>query len=73
MTGALLTQEEEVKLVKHIKYLADLCHGFTITEVFSKATDYAIHLGKRTADKSLSVKWFKGFDKCWPEIRVVKP
>jgi len=39
----------------------------------SNATDYAIHLGKRTADKSLSVKWFKGVNKCWPEIRVVKP
>jgi len=75
MTGAgpLLTQEEEAKLVKHITYMADLGYGFTITEVVSKATDYAIHLGKRTPDKPLSVKWFKGFKRRWPEMRVVKP
>ena len=70
--GPLLTQEEEAKLVKHIKYMADLGYCFTITEVVFKATDYAIHLGKRTADKPLSVKWFKGFKRRWPEMRVVK-
>ena len=53
--------------------MADLGYGFTITEVVSKAIDYAIHLGKRTADEPLSVKWFKGFKRRWPEIRVVKP
>jgi len=52
--------------------MADLGYGFTITEVVSKTTDFAIHLGKRTADKPLSVKWFKGFKRRWPEIRVVK-
>ncbi|XP_045169024.1 uncharacterized protein LOC123531825 [Mercenaria mercenaria] len=71
--GPLFTQEEEAKLVEHIKHMADLGYGFTITEVVSKASDYAVFLKKRSPDKPLSVKWFSGFRKRWPELRVTKP
>jgi hypothetical protein len=69
----LFSQEQEAKLVAHIKTMADLGYGFTITEVVDKATNYAVYLGKRSHDKPLSVKWFKGFRQRWPELRVIKP
>lgn len=71
--GPLFTQEEEVKLVNHIKYMADLGYGFTISEVVSKASEHAIYLKKRTPEKSLSVKWFSDFRKSWPELSALKP
>jgi len=72
-SGPLFTLEEEAKLVAHIKLMADLGYGFTITEVVSKASDYAVFLKKRTRDKPLTVKWFKGLRNRWPELRVIKP
>jgi hypothetical protein len=30
-------------------------------------------LGKRTVEKPLTLNWFHGFMKRWPELRVVKP
>lgn len=43
----LLSQIEETKLVKHLKDLASVGHGHTMTEVVFMATDYAVHLGKK--------------------------
>ena len=47
----LFSQEEEVKLSNHMKSMADLGYGFTISEVVAKASDYAVFLKKRTPDK----------------------
>ncbi|XP_052211862.1 uncharacterized protein LOC127830955 [Dreissena polymorpha] len=69
----LFSQEEEVKLVDHVKTMAALGYGYTISEVVASATNYAVFLGKRPNDKPLSVKWFKGFQQRWPELRVVRP
>lgn len=71
--GPLFTQEEEVKLVKHITSMAELGYGFTVSEVVAKASDYTVYLNKRPNDKPLSVKWFKGFKNRWPELKVLKP
>lgn len=69
----LFGQEQEAKLVEHIKNMAELGYGFTITEIVDKASDYAVYLKKRTRDKPLSTRWFKGFMERWPELRVIKP
>ncbi|KAH3856609.1 hypothetical protein DPMN_099201 [Dreissena polymorpha] len=53
--------------------MAALGYGYTISEVVASATNYAVFLGKRPNDKPLSVKWFKGFQQRWPELRVVRP
>ncbi len=53
--------------------MADLGYGYTISEVVTKASDYAVYLKKRPNDKPLSVKWFKGFRSRWPQMRVIKP
>ncbi|KAH3876991.1 hypothetical protein DPMN_000845 [Dreissena polymorpha] len=50
-SGPLFTLEEEAKLVAHIKLMAYLGNGFTITEVVSKASDCAVFLKKQTRDK----------------------
>lgn len=68
----LFSQEEEAKFVQHIKNMAELGYGFTISEVVDKATNYAVYLGKRSKDKPLSIKWYKGFRDRWPELRVCK-
>ncbi|XP_041360715.1 uncharacterized protein LOC121376969 [Gigantopelta aegis] len=48
--------------------------GYTRTEVLNIATDLAVHLGKReTGEKPFSLRWFYGFMKRWPELRVQKP
>ncbi|KAH3794660.1 hypothetical protein DPMN_148197 [Dreissena polymorpha] len=71
--GPLFSTEEEEKLVDHVKYMENLGYGFTITEVVTKATDYAVFLKKRTHDNPLSFKWFHGFRRRWLEIKVMKP
>ncbi|XP_060604794.1 uncharacterized protein LOC132757505 [Ruditapes philippinarum] len=69
----LLSQEEELNFVDHIKAMASLGYGYTITEVIAMASNYAVCLGKRTPDKPLSTKWFNGFKDRWPDLRVVRP
>ena len=48
----LFSQEEEVKLVDHVKTMAALGYGYTISAVVASATNYAVFLGKRTNEKS---------------------
>ena len=42
-------------------------------EVCDIASDYAVKLGKRQSDKSLTLNCFRRFIKSWPELRVLKP
>jgi hypothetical protein len=41
-------------------------------EVADIASDYAIHLQKRTKDSPFTIRWFRGFIKRWPKLRVLK-
>ncbi|KAH3869278.1 uncharacterized protein LOC127867971 [Dreissena polymorpha] len=70
--GPLFSTEEEAQLVSHVKYMANLGNGLTISEVVAKATDYAVFLKKRTHDNPLSVEWFHRFRRRWPEIKDVQ-
>lgn len=70
----LLGQEEEAMLVSHLKEMAALGYGYTRQEVTNIASDYAIQLGKKTKQqKPLTLKWFRGLMKRWPDLKVVKP
>lgn len=70
----LLGQEEEAMLVSHLKAMASFGYGYTRKEVTNMASDYAIQLRKRTKQqKPLTLKWFRGFMKRWPDLKVVKP
>ena len=46
----ILSQIEEFKLVAHVKDLAAVGYGYTRTEIFTMATDYAVHPRKRRKD-----------------------
>lgn len=70
----LLRQEEEAILVSHLKAIASFGYGYTRKEVTNMVSDYAIQLRKRTKQqKPLTLKWFRGFMKRWPDLKVVKP
>lgn len=70
----LFNQIEEAKLVEHIKDMAYVGYGYTRSEILNMATDYAVHLGKKTNnDIVFSMNWFYSFISRWPELRVIKP
>ena len=52
--------------------MASYGYGYTRQECVNIARDYAVKIGKRTADKPFTMKWMRGFLKRWPELRVVK-
>ena len=64
---------EEATLVKHFKTMASYGYGYSRQECVDIASDYAIHLGKRSVDKPFTIKWMHGFLKRWPELKVLKP
>ncbi|XP_046350086.2 MFS-type transporter clz9-like [Haliotis rufescens] len=70
----LLAREEEQELVSHIDTMAKFGYVYTRTDVTAIATDLAVHLGKKSRDeKPLSLQWFYGFLKRWPDLSVKKP
>ncbi|XP_056017340.1 uncharacterized protein LOC130053792 [Ostrea edulis] len=64
---------EEANLVRHFKTMAAYGYGYTRQESVDIASDYAVHLGKRTMDKPFTMKWMRGFLKRWPKLKVLKP
>ena len=69
----ILSLDEENKLVKHLLEVASIGYGYNRKEIVDIASDYTVTLGKRTVEKPLTLNWFHGFMKRWPELRVVKP
>ncbi|KAJ8301136.1 hypothetical protein KUTeg_020123 [Tegillarca granosa] len=69
----LFSQEEEVRLVNFVSYMASLGYGLSRTHVLEVASDLAIYLGKRDRHHPLSMYWFYDFMGRWPELHVVKP
>lgn len=52
----LFEQSEEVKIVNHLKIMADFGYGYTLQECLDIASDYAYQVGKRPKSKPLSIK-----------------
>ncbi|XP_046573288.1 MFS-type transporter clz9-like [Haliotis rubra] len=72
--GPLLSQEEEARLVSHLKLMASVGYGYTRAQVISLGTEYAITLDKRTKqDNNLSLQWFYSFMGRWPELKLRRP
>ncbi|KAH3720111.1 hypothetical protein DPMN_063004 [Dreissena polymorpha] len=70
---ALFDHTQEQKLVNHIKRMADYGYGYTRQECCEIRTDFAIELGIRQKHQPLTLKWFRGFIKRWPVLKVKKP
>ena len=64
---------EELRLVSHLKEMANIGYGYSRQEVVDVASNFAVHLNKRTKDNPLSLKWFYSFLGRWPELKVIKP
>lgn len=69
----MLSQEEEVHFVDHLKLMASCGYGYSRAEVVNMATEYAVSLNKRDTNHPLSFKWYSGFMSRWPELKVLKP
>ncbi|KAH3833276.1 hypothetical protein DPMN_106581 [Dreissena polymorpha] len=53
--------------------MVDYGYGYTRQECCDIATDFAIELGIRQKHQPLTLKWFRGFIKRWPVLKVQKP
>ncbi|XP_060608620.1 uncharacterized protein LOC132760626 [Ruditapes philippinarum] len=70
----LLSSLEEDKLAQHIKYMASIGYGYTMTNVRFMAADYARSMGKKVVAKDgLSTVWYYSFMKRNPDLKAVKP
>lgn len=68
----LFSEEQERNLVDHITKMAQFGYGYSRMQVIYLATDMIeFTSGKRS--KALSTRWFYGFMRRWPELKVVKP
>ena len=65
--------EEEAKIVNHLQAVAKYGYGYTREDVVEIASDYCVRLGKRGSNNPLTINWFRGFIKRWPELHVIKP
>ena len=55
--------------MEHLKAMAVLGYVYTVNEVVSMASNYAVHLGKRDEALTISTKWFRR----WSELSMTKP
>ena len=69
----VLSLDEEQQIVYHLKTVALLRYGYTRQEVVDLASDFAVHVRKRTVNNPFTLNWFNRFIKRWPELRVIKP
>ena len=69
----VFSQEEEARLVEHLKLTASLGYGYSRSELIDTASVYATYLGHRDNEHPLSKRWYKGFMKRWPELKLLKP
>ncbi|XP_052097897.1 uncharacterized protein LOC127732747 [Mytilus californianus] len=65
--------EEETRIVEHVKSMASYGYGYTRQEVTDLATDFAHTINIKPRNEELTLRWFEGFIKRWPELRAVKP
>ncbi|XP_053407618.1 uncharacterized protein LOC123547372 isoform X4 [Mercenaria mercenaria] len=71
--GPILSAEEEDKLTTHWNELANVGYGYSQAEITRQASDYAIMLGKRSADSRFSSQWYTSYSARCPESKRVKP
>lgn len=57
----LFSLGEEARLVSHLKGMSNIGYGYSRQEVVDVASNFAVHLNKRTTDNPMSLKWFYSF------------
>lgn len=70
----IFTSEEEMELVQHIKYMAEIGYGYTKINIQYMAADFCKSLGKKTPPgEKLSNHWFYGLMGRWSSLKLAKP
>ncbi|KAJ8306503.1 hypothetical protein KUTeg_017048 [Tegillarca granosa] len=69
----LLTYDEELKLKHHVEYMAELGYGYARGDFLDISSDYSHFLGKTPSGFRLSKKWYSGFMKRWPDLKLKTP
>ncbi|KAJ8312738.1 hypothetical protein KUTeg_010111 [Tegillarca granosa] len=69
----LFSQYDKAKLLTHFETTAAYGYGYTLQECTDIATEFTIQLGKRTADKPLTMKWMRGLRERWPDMQKFSP
>ena len=64
--------EEEARLSSHFKEMAKYGYVYSSRDLLDIATDFAIQVGKRSKNQPLTEKWFRGYVKRWPDVRVIR-
>jgi hypothetical protein len=74
-TGAptLFSQEQEAMLARHVKTMAEVGYGYSRQETINLASDFAVSLGLRDRNRSLTDRWLYQFIRRWPELNIKKP
>ena len=68
----LFPHEQEAKIKDHVAQMATYGYGYTAKQLIHLATDTARYLQLRDSLKPLSKKWYQGFMRRWPEVKLVK-
>ena len=72
--AATFSRDEEIQLVDHLAYMANIGYGYSRQEFLALATDFAISLGKKTdSDPIFAASWYTGFKSRHPDVTLAKP
>lgn len=69
----IFTSSEESLLRDHILFLAKVGYPLSRREVISLANNSAVLLQKRGSNSKVGKRWFEGFLKRWPELKIGRP
>ena len=69
---SMFSEEEEQKLIDHVKFMSKLGYSYSRSQFINLATDMADFLKKRSSTKPLSHRWLHPFKQRWPELSLTK-
>ncbi|XP_076107558.1 uncharacterized protein LOC143075858 [Mytilus galloprovincialis] len=71
--GPFFPLDKESRLVTHLIEMGELGYGYYRQDVVDMASNYAIALDLKTKkDKPLTLMWYSGMIKRWPDFKIVK-
>ena len=68
----MFTQEEDARLVNHIKEMLDHGYGYSCAEIIRMASDYAVSSLKPPKEQLLINQWYCNFMGRWKDLSLIK-
>lgn len=72
-TSPLFSQEEEARLVSHIKEMGENCYDYFRAEIIRMTSDCAVFSLTRPKNKPLTNQSYYNFMRRWTDLNLVKP